>query len=180
MRINTTQSPATWGIDRVDQRNLPLTNSYSYTVTGAGVTAYVIDTGVRFSHNEFCGRAVSGFDAINGGSADDCNGHGRHVASTGGSLSKALDNAVRSSIADGVTYAIAAGNDNRSACNQSPARVAEAITVGATTRKDARSWFSNTGTCLDTSRQRVRRSSRRGRSEDGLGCGSTSENDYST
>lgn len=83
-RINVSQSPATWGIDRIDQRNLPLNNTYNYTRTGAGVRAYIIDTGVRFSHNEFGGRAVSGFDAIDGGSADDGNGHGTHVAGTVG------------------------------------------------------------------------------------------------
>ncbi|HCT79721.1 MAG TPA: serine protease [Micromonosporaceae bacterium] len=83
-RIKASQSPATWGIDRIDQRNLPLNNTYNYTRTGAGVRAYIIDTGVRFSHNEFGGRAVSGFDAIDGGSADDGNGHGTHVAGTVG------------------------------------------------------------------------------------------------
>lgn len=81
--INTTQSPATWGIDRTDQRNLPLDNAYTYNATGAGVTAFVIDTGIRNSHTEFGGRAVSGFDAIGDGQGtNDCNGHGTHVSGT--------------------------------------------------------------------------------------------------
>lgn len=201
--IETTQSGATWGIDRIDQRALPLSKSYTYTRTGAGVTAYIIDTGIRFSHNEFGGRATSGFDAVDGGTADDCNGHGTHVSGTvggatygvakgvalvgvrvldcsgsgttsgviagidwvtanhtgsnpavanmslGGGASTALDNAVKNSIADGVTYAIAAGNSNRDACKFSPARVPTAITVGATTSSDARASYSNYGSCLD-------------------------------
>ncbi|XTZ15704.1 proprotein convertase P-domain-containing protein [Micromonospora echinospora] len=83
--IAATQSPTpSWGLDRVDQRNLPLNNSYTYLSNGSGVRAYVIDTGIRFSHGDFGTRAVSGFDAIDGGSADDCNGHGTHVAGTVG------------------------------------------------------------------------------------------------
>ncbi len=78
------ESPATWGLDRIDQRTLPLSNSYTYNSTGSGVTAYIIDTGIRFSHSEFGGRATSGYDAVDGGSADDCNGHGTHVAGTVG------------------------------------------------------------------------------------------------
>jgi aqualysin 1 len=201
--LSATQSPATWGLDRIDQRNLPLSNSYTYNATGSGVSAYIIDTGIRFSHTQFGGRAVSGHDAVDGGSADDCNGHGTHVAGTvgsstygvaksvrlvgvrvlncqgsgtnsgviagvdwvtqnhaagqpavanmslGGGASTALDNAVNNSINDGVTYAIAAGNSNANACNYSPARVAAAVTVGSTTSSDARSSFSNYGTCLD-------------------------------
>ena len=58
--IAVTQSPATWGLDRIDQRDLPLNNSYVYTQTGAGVTAYIIDTGLRVTHNEFGGRASIG------------------------------------------------------------------------------------------------------------------------
>jgi aqualysin 1 len=78
----TTQTGATWGLDRIDQRNLPLSGTFTYTRTGSGVKAYVIDTGIRFSHSQFGGRAVTGYDAVDGGSADDCNGHGTHVAGT--------------------------------------------------------------------------------------------------
>jgi subtilisin family serine protease len=203
--ISATQTPTpSWGLDRVDQHNLPLNNSYTYPTTAAGVRAYIIDTGIRFSHNDFGGRAVSGFDAIDGGSADDGNGHGTHVSGTvggtsfglakavtlvgvrvlnnagsgttaqvvagidwvtgdhdpgelavanmslGGGIDTTIDSAVTNSIADGVTYAVAAGNDNgANACNSSPARVPNAITVGSTTQTDARSSFSNIGTCLD-------------------------------
>jgi subtilisin family serine protease len=85
VKITATQSPTpSWGLDRIDQRNLPLNNSYTYPVDGTGVTFYGIDTGIFFGHSDFGGRAVSGFDAIDGGSADDCNGHGTHTASTAG------------------------------------------------------------------------------------------------
>lgn len=199
-----TQSGATWGIDRIDQRDLPLSTTYVYNATGAGVKAYIIDTGINVSHTDFGGRAINGYDAVDGAlPAADCNGHGTHVAGTvggstwgvakgvtlvavrvldcagsgtnsgviaginwvatdhaagapavanmslGGGASQALDDAVNAAIADGVTFAVAAGNDNLNACNYSPARVANAITVGSTTSTDARSSFSNTGTCLD-------------------------------
>lgn len=78
-----TQLNATWGIDRIDQVNLPLSGSYSYTSTGAGVTAYIIDTGILTSHNEFGGRATWGTTTV-GGQDTDCNGHGTHVAGTVG------------------------------------------------------------------------------------------------
>lgn len=207
MSASTTQSSATWGLDRIDQHNLPLSTTYSYTNTGAGVTAYIIDTGILLSHTQFGGRAVSGYDAITaGGTAADCNGHGTHVAGTvggstygvaknvalvavrvldcngsgstsavvagidwvtanhaspavanmslGGSASSALDAAVSNSIASGVTYAIAAGNGDffgrqLDACTQSPARVAAAITVSATSSSDAKASWANYGNCVD-------------------------------
>ncbi|MBQ1036111.1 MULTISPECIES: S8 family serine peptidase [Micromonospora] len=198
----TQANPPSWGLDRIDQRNLPLDSSYTYPNTASNVHAYIIDTGIKFSHNDFGGRATSGYDAVDGGSADDCNGHGTHVAGTvggssygvakavqlvgvrvlncsgsgtnagviggvdwvtanaikpavanmslGGGANTSLDNAVRNSIASGVTYGLAAGNDSgANACNTSPARTTEAITVGSTTNTDARSSFSNIGTCLD-------------------------------
>jgi subtilisin family serine protease len=202
----TTQTSATWGLDRTDQRDLPLSTTYTYINTGTGVTAYIIDTGIRFAHSQFSGRATSGFDAVDGGSADDCNGHGTHVAGTvggstygiaknvslvavrvldcrgsgswsgviagmdwvadnaakpavanmslGGGASTAVDNALKNLIAKGVTVGVAAGNGNRGgkaqdACGYSPARVPEAITVGATTSTDAKTSWSNYGTCVD-------------------------------
>lgn len=197
----TTQSNATWGLDRLDQSSLPLNQSYKYEGNGTGVNVYVIDTGVRNTHEQFGGRATSGADFVdNDSDSSDCNGHGTHVAGTivgsaygvakgakvfgvrvldcegsgtisgvisgvewvtaqhkkpavanmslGGGASQALDDAVKASIKAGVTYAVAAGNSNVSACNSSPARVADAITVGSTTSSDARSDFSNFGTCV--------------------------------
>lgn len=82
--VDTNQTSATWGLDRINQRALPLNGVFSYTNTGAGVRVYIIDTGIRLTHTQFGGRAISGFDAIDGGSADDCNGHGTHVAGTVG------------------------------------------------------------------------------------------------
>jgi subtilisin family serine protease len=203
VRIDT---HVTWGLDRIDQRSLPLSDAYTTSNTGAGVRAYIIDTGVRFDHAELGGRAVSGYDAVDGGSADDCNGHGTHVAGTvggstygvaksvaliavrvldcggsgswsgvisgidwvtanhvkpavanmslGGGGNTSVDAAVRSSIAAGVTYAIAAGNGNvagiaQDACKYSPARVAEAITIGATDKTDKKAPWSNYGNCVD-------------------------------
>ena len=78
-------NPPSWGLDRVDQRDLPLDNKYVYIrKAGKGVDVYIIDTGMRFTHQEFTGRASSGYDAVDGGSADDCHGHGTHVAGTAG------------------------------------------------------------------------------------------------
>jgi subtilisin family serine protease len=192
----------------VDQRALPLSGTYTYTSTGSGVRAYIIDTGIFYNHSEFGGRAVSGFDAVDGGSADDCNGHGTHVSGTvggttygvaksvalvgvrvlncsgsgtwsgviagidwvtgdhssnapavanmslGGGANSSVDDAVSGMIADGVATAVAAGNGNaggraQNACRYSPARVPEAMTIGATDRTDTKASWSNYGSCVD-------------------------------
>lgn len=83
MLADTTQTPATWGIDRIDQRTLPLNNAYTYAATGGGVQVYVIDSGIRFDHVDFGGRATLGADYVGDGqNGVDCNGHGTHVAGT--------------------------------------------------------------------------------------------------
>ena len=197
---DATQTNPPWGLDRIDQRNRPLSGTYTYNWTGSGVRAYIIDTGIRTTHTQFGGRASNVFDAF-GGNGADCHGHGTHVAGTvggstygvakssllrgvrvlncsgsgsnsgviagvdwvrqnhiapavanmslGGGVSTALDTAVNNLSNAGVTIAVAAGNSNANACNSSPARAANAITVGSTTSTDARSSFSNFGTCLD-------------------------------
>lgn len=200
--IEDVQSPVTWGLDRMDQRYLPLDSSFDDRNEGAGVHAYVIDTGLRLTHTDFTGRVGHGYDAVTaGGYASDCNGHGTHVAGTlagrtygvadkatihsvrvlncsgsgtisavvagvdwvtrnhvrpavanmslGGAASNTLDIAVSNLIAAGVSVTVAAGNSNANACNNSPGRVAAAITTGATTSTDNRASYSNYGTCVD-------------------------------
>jgi len=89
--INTTQTGATWGLDRVDQRDLPLGSSYVYNARGTGVHAYIIDTGIFQTHQEFTGRIGNGYDVMTpGGNATDCNGHGTHVAATVGGTTYGL------------------------------------------------------------------------------------------
>ena len=196
-------NPPSWGLDRIDTPELDLDDTYNYPDSaGEGVTAYIIDTGVRTTHEDFGGRATSGYDAVDGDDdADDGNGHGTHVASTvageahgvaksadvvavrvlddngsgttagvvdgidwvtenasgpavanmslGGGADEALDQAVQNSIDAGVTYGVAAGNEGTDAGNSSPARVEDAITVGATDDTDAQASFSNYGEILD-------------------------------
>ena len=97
MEIVVTQSPTgSWGIDRIDEAALPLSNSYTYTTTGSGVNVYVIDTGIRVSHNQFGGRASVAFDAVGDGrNGIDCHGHGTHVAGTVGGSTYGVAKAAR-------------------------------------------------------------------------------------
>ncbi|WP_430785062.1 S8 family peptidase [Actinoplanes sp. G11-F43] len=92
--LAATQTNATWGIDRIDQRALPLSTTYTYPVTASNVTAYIIDTGIRYTHSQFGGRATAGYDAVGSG-AVDCNGHGTHVAGTVGGSTYGVAKAVR-------------------------------------------------------------------------------------
>ncbi|WP_275007243.1 S8 family peptidase [Promicromonospora iranensis] len=206
MTATDTQSPVpSWGLDRIDQATLPLDDSYTYGNSGTDVKAYIIDTGILTTHEDFGGRAVSGVDTVDGDDdATDCAGHGTHVAGTvggsehgvakdvslvavrvlgcdgsgsfdgviagidwvaadhaagepavanmslGGGFSQAVNDAVSAAVADGVTFALAAGNDSGAdACDGSPSSTAEAITVGASEDTDARASYSNIGTCVD-------------------------------
>jgi subtilisin family serine protease len=94
--ISVDQTPVTWGLDRIDQASLPLNSTYSYNSTGSGVTAYVIDTGILTTHNEFVGRTASGYSAIKDRrGTTDCNGHGTHVAGTVGGTTYGVAKGVR-------------------------------------------------------------------------------------
>lgn len=83
--VVTTQSPATWGLDRLDQPALPLNGSYTYEKNGSTVDAYIFDTGIKLDHAEFTGRLLTGYNSVTiGASPNDGNGHGTHVAGTVG------------------------------------------------------------------------------------------------
>ncbi|MFD3325916.1 S8 family peptidase [Streptomyces sp. NPDC058701] len=206
-RTADTQPLAPWPLDRIDQRELPLDGAYTYASKAGGVTVYVVDTGINVRHQEFGGRARSGYNAVWLETSGDCNGHGTHVAATvggatygvakgvslvgvkvancrgsgrlsgilrglewlvkdaaaapatpavanmsmGGTPSFALDAAVTRAVAAGITFTAAAGNAGKDACAGSPARVPQAVTVGATDAADRRANFSNHGSCVDLS-----------------------------
>ena len=205
-RISTTQTGATWGLDRIDARS-GLDGTYTYANDGTGVTAYIIDTGLRYTHSEFGTRASFGYDSF-GGDGSDCNGHGTHVGGTvggtvygvakkvklvavrvldcggsgtwsgviagmdwatgdhaagtpavanmslGGGANSSVDAATQRMIDDGIATAVAAGNGNlagiaQDACKSSPARVVDAMTIGATDNTDTKTSWSNYGKCVD-------------------------------
>ena len=145
--ITGTQSPTpSYGLDRIDQRALPLNNSYTSKASGAGVKAYIIDTGVALGHSDFGGRAVTGFDAVDGGSAEDCNGHGTHVAGTTGGTQHGVAKAVTlvavrvlDCDGSGTTAGIIAGLDWVAADHQSgqPAVANMSLGGGPSTALDA-------------------------------------------
>ncbi len=139
-----TQTPATWGIDRIDQRDLPLNNTYSYNQTGQGVQAYIIDTGIRGTHQEFSGRMGNGADFVgDGNGTNDCNGHGTHVAGTTGGTTYGVAkqvtlHAVRvlNCQGSGTTSGVIAGVDWVRANHGSPAVANTSLGGGASTSLD--------------------------------------------
>ncbi|WP_341718310.1 S8 family serine peptidase [Micromonospora sp. FIMYZ51] len=90
----TQTNPPSWGLDRIDQRNLPLNSSYTYPNTASNVTSYVIDTGIRITHSDFGGRATWGTNTVDSNNTD-CNGHGTHVAGTVGGSAYGVAKATR-------------------------------------------------------------------------------------
>ena len=202
-------NPPSWGLDRINQRELVLDGYYSWYSPDSfnNVAVYIIDSGIRSTHSDFGGRVdtIASFNAVDDGQGtEDCHGHGTHVAgiiagtdhgvakdarlhpvrvldcnargklstvlsgidwvtrqviddphpavanlSIGLGRSTLLDDAVRTSIAAGVVYVAAAGNSDDDACQYSPARIDEVITVGAVDADDRRASFSSHGECVD-------------------------------
>ena len=128
----TTQNNPPWGLDRISQRDLPLNHVYTYMTTGAGVNAYIIDTGIRRTHTQFGGRALVGFDAVGDGqNTNDCNGHGTHVSGTVGGSTFGVAKSVRlfavrvlSCSGSGSTSGVIAGVDWVTANHISPGHIA--------------------------------------------------------
>src|SRR6185295_161279 len=110
MSIDATQNNPPWGLDRIDQRNRPLSGTYTYNWTGSGVRVYVIDTGIRTTHTQFGGRASNVFDAF-GGNGADCNGHGTHVSGTVGGSTYGV---AKSALLRGVRVLDCTGNGSTS------------------------------------------------------------------
>jgi subtilisin family serine protease len=202
LSVRATQRKPVWNLDRIDQRSVRLSGTYRPLDDGSAVHAYVIDSGIRINHKQFGGRAAYGWDfAGDDRFADDCDGHGTHVAGTlggstygvakkvrlvavrvldctgrgllsdtvdavdwvtgnavkpavanmslGGAHSPSLERAVQASIDSGVTYVVAAGNENANAAAGSPSGLPAAITVAATDAGDRRARFSNWGSTVD-------------------------------
>lgn len=198
----TQNNPPSWGLDRVDQHNLPLDKSYTYSTTASNVTVYLVDSGLRTTHKQFEGRASIGVDEVGDGrNGQDCMGHGTHVAGTvggkdhgvakgvklvavrvltcndsantsaiiaaadwitahavkpavvnmsiNGSRSSSEDDAIKKSIASGVTWVVSSGNSGKDACNNSPGDIASAIVVNNADSNDTRRSSSNFGRCTD-------------------------------
>ena len=168
---------APWGLARISHRpslSLGTFNKYVYEDQGGeGVTAYVIDTGINVKHDEFEGRAKWGKTIPYADEDKDGHGHGTHCAGTigsatyphsaaarrhkgfvanmslGGGRSPTLNRAVNGAVANGLHFAVAAGNEDQDACDVSPAGAKNPVTVGASTIGDERAYFSNKGKCVD-------------------------------